>query len=792
MGVIRTDQIAELQQRIAVLMEESAELRRQLTELEAEHRKLEQIRRQWTATLDAVKDPVFVHDENFRVIRANAAYARHAGMSVQEIIGKPYWQIFPKRDEPLPGCQNAMTEQTTETDEDLTLTSGRQFHSRAFCRHDNDLYQCIHILEDVTEKRKLQLQLEQEHEQMQQYLEVAGVILLLLGRRGSVQIINRMGCDILGYAKKDILGKNWFDHFLPERVRKETRAVFESLIAGNTKPVEFHETPVLCRDGKERLIAWHNVLIRDQHGEPAFTLSSGNDITEFRQSQQAAKASEEQFHLLFDTIADAVFIHDMNGRILQVNRTACDRLGYSFDELLSMNMANINTAKHKALSSVRSEALEQNGQHVFESAHRCRDGTVIPVEVSARTMQYAGEPAVVSVARDTSERKQSEQLLENTNRALRILSAINEAVVRATSEIRLLDQICQAIVDNGGYRMAWIGYLEKDEEKSIRPIAHAGHEDGYLRGIHISWGDNEWGHGPTGTAVRTGKPCFIQNIQNDKNFAPWRERAGIRGYASMITLPLRSNGHIFGALSIYADSISRFSENEIHLLEEMADDIAYGIMSLRTSIAHRRQQKTLEEQQLALKASLTGTVSAAARLIEARDPYTAGHQMRVSRLAVAIARELGWDEERIEGLQLGALIHDIGKIKIPADILSKPGRLTTIEFELIKSHPVTGYEILKNIAFPWPVAGIVYQHHERIDGSGYPQGLTGDKIIDEAKIVAVADVVEAMSSHRPYRASLGCEAALKEIEAGKGIRYDAKIADACLRLMREKGLNPLT
>ena len=189
----------------------------------------------------------------------------------------------------------------------------------------------------------------------------------------------------------------------------------------------------------------------------------------------------------------------------------------------------------------------------------------------------------------------------------------------------------------------------------------------------------------------------------------------------------------------------------------------------------------------AIRSALDGTINAVTRMAEARDPYTSGHQQRVSRLATAIAEELGWEKEEIEGIRLGAMIHDIGKIHLPAEILSKPSRLNEIEFSLIKSHPEVGYDILKDIRFPWPVAEIAHQHHERLDGSGYPQGLKGDQICREARIVAVADIVEAMASHRPYRPGLGIEVALKEVESQRGKTLDADAVDACLRLFREKG-----
>jgi len=184
---------------------------------------------------------------------------------------------------------------------------------------------------------------------------------------------------------------------------------------------------------------------------------------------------------------------------------------------------------------------------------------------------------------------------------------------------------------------------------------------------------------------------------------------------------------------------------------------------------------------------MEATIYTISKIIETRDPYTAGHQNTVSQLAVAIAQEMKLPEDKIEGIRIAALVHDIGKINIPAEILSKPSKLNEMEFSLIKNHPKVGYDILRKIDFSWPVAKIVLQHHEKIDGSGYPQGLKGEKILLEAKIIGVADVVEAMSSHRPYRPALGIDKALKEISQNRGIIYDSEVVNACIRLFKEKG-----
>jgi putative two-component system response regulator len=191
---------------------------------------------------------------------------------------------------------------------------------------------------------------------------------------------------------------------------------------------------------------------------------------------------------------------------------------------------------------------------------------------------------------------------------------------------------------------------------------------------------------------------------------------------------------------------------------------------------------SLAESRAQYRRMLEQTIQAIALTIEKRDPYTAGHQMRVSHLATAIARETGMDAERIEGLRLGGMIHDIGKIYLPSEILSRPGRLSNTELALVKMHAEVGRDIVRDVQFPWPVAEMAHQHHERLDGSGYPRRLKGDEILLEAQILAVADVVEAMASHRPYRPALGIEQALDEIRAGAGRLYNAEMTAVCIRL----------
>jgi putative nucleotidyltransferase with HDIG domain len=207
--------------------------------------------------------------------------------------------------------------------------------------------------------------------------------------------------------------------------------------------------------------------------------------------------------------------------------------------------------------------------------------------------------------------------------------------------------------------------------------------------------------------------------------------------------------------------------------------------SLEVLVAERSGE--LIESEKKLKSNLLDSISAIASIVEMRDPYTAGHQRRVADIAVAISKELQLPENLVEGIHLAGIVHDVGKIKVPAEILSKPGRLTTNEFNLIKEHSQTGYDILKSIDYPWTIAEIILQHHERLDGSGYPRGLKNEEILLEAQIIAVADVVESMMSHRPYRAALGIDAALEEILHNRSTCFNADVVDACIRLFREQG-----
>ncbi|OGS91153.1 MAG: hypothetical protein A2Z95_04990 [Gallionellales bacterium GWA2_60_18] len=630
---------------------------KQLTkELEEARRQLEQSHREWMAALDAVDDPIFIHDGEFRVLRANRAYQQRAGIPFKQIIGRPYYEIFPITDGPLPGCRRAV-EEKRDNEEDEALFDGRVYRSRAYPVYgeQGEFLFSVHSLEDVTERKHMEASLVAVNARLSEAQRLAQ----------------------LGSWELDLIGN---------------------------------------------VLTWSDEIYRIFEIDPA------------------------QFGASYEAFLDAIHPEDR-----------------SF-----VNKAYTDSVRDRTIYDITHQLLMKDGRvkHVREVCKTFYDEDGKPVR-SIGTVQ------------DITERKQHELAVERANRALRTISAGNQTLIHADDETQLLREMCHAALDAGGYRMAWVGYAGDDGDKSIRPMAQAGFDEGYLESARITWADNERGRGPTGTAVRTGRTQVAQNILTDPHMAPWREAARERGYASNIALPLMDGERCFGVLAIYDSEADAFDADEVRLLEEMAGDLAFGILTLRIKAAHQEHEQRLQKNMLQ-------TVEAIAKIVEMRDPYTSGHQARVAHLAREIAFRMGLPEEQAQAIHLAGLVHDLGKIRVPAEILSKPGSLDEIEYSLIKIHPQAGYDILKGVDFSWPIAQMVLQHHERMDGSGYPQGLKGDDILPGARILSVADVVEAMSSHRPYRVGRGIEAALEEIVHGRGTRFDPQAVDACLALFHEQ------
>lgn len=512
-----------------------------------------------------------------------------------------------------------------------------------------------------------------------------------------------------------------------------------------------------------------------------------------RQAVERLKKSEAGFRALVSSIPAITYTTGLSEEspTLWVSSQVEDLLGYTPEEFandpgLWVELLHSEDRSRVVAAMTRTHETGEPLSLEYRMIHR--DGSEVWfLGKAALVRDETGEPLFVQgVMLDIHERKKAERMAARKTRALRALSSSNFALIGADDEVELAREICRVVVEKGGYRLAWVGFAEHDRKKTVRPVAQAGFEEGYLDTLNISWANVKRGRGPTGTAIRTGDPVVARNILTDPNFEPWRCEASKRGYRSSISVPLADGKDVIGAINIYSDVADAFDAEEIDLVKELAADLGFGIGTVRTRRRRENAEIALRKAGEQLQRTLLGTVEALAHALEIRDPYTAGHQSRVADLAVAIAEELDIADEDIEGIRLAALIHDIGKIYVPVEILVKPGKLTDFEFAMIKAHARCGYDIVKNLEFPWPIADMIGQHHERMDGSGYPDQIFGSSICLGARIIAVADTMESMASNRPYRPAVGLAGGLLEILGGKCTLYDADVVDACITVIREK------
>ncbi len=370
-------------------------------------------------------------------------------------------------------------------------------------------------------------------------------------------------------------------------------------------------------------------------------------------------------------------------------------------------------------------------------------------------------------------------IIARANQSFSLVASCRKVLSSALSRSELFDKILTLLVEKGGYPFVWIASPRNDKDKTVLPLAQAGEASGFLNGATHHWGNDVFGMGPVGMAIKTRETAVLRNIQNHADYKPWRDKAIEHGYHSTASIPCKFGNKLLCVLNAFSTKPSSFANKEIGVLEAVASDIAHAIHGMRMA----KDKKTAETR---LRSTYLQTVEAMALTIEARDPITTGHQKRVAKLALKIAEKLDWSEERKLGLYLGGLIHDIGKISVPVEILTRDGSLNGAETEVVKSHCQHGKDIVSGIDFPWPIAEIIYQHHERLDGSGYPRGLLDREIIPEARIIAVCDVIEAMSSPRMYRPRRSLQSALTEIKEGSGKLYDTSVVNACIETFNDE------
>jgi PAS domain S-box-containing protein len=495
------------------------------------------------------------------------------------------------------------------------------------------------------------------------------------------------------------------------------------------------ETAVECM----RLGA-HDYIMKDKLARlvPAIEreLREAESRSKRRQAEEALKESEERYRSFTDSTSDMVFLKDDEFKYIMVNHAYLEFYKCNEAEILGKTFLDFMPEKRVRDCHASDIQVRESNKLVVTIEHdekRIVETRKYPVRLKE------GKIGVGGIVRDITDRKRAEEALKESENKYRLI-AENMTDVITIMDINLrFTFVSPSIMRLRGFT------VEEVMDQSLEQIM-------------------------TPESLQISAKVFEEEMQ--------REASGTADPDRVRIIEVEE----------YRKDMTRvWVEVSLSYLRD-ADGRPIGILSLTRDITERKKaEKDLKETLESLRKALGTTTQVLVSAIEVRDPYTAGHQIRSTNLACAIATEMGLPQEKIEGIRMAGSIHDIGKLSIPAEILSKPTKLTGLEFSLIKEHSVKGYEMLKDVESPWPLAEIVYQHHERMDGSGYPRSLKGDAILMEARILAVADVVESMASHRPYRPALGINAALEEIEKNKGILYDNAVADACLRLFREKG-----
>ena len=505
-------------------------------------------------------------------------------------------------------------------------------------------------------------------------------------------------------------------------------------------------------------------------------LVSAYDLTERAAAEQ--KLREETVTLRKETISartlveaapDGCWILDSNGRLIDVNAAYCRMTGYSREELLGMNASQIED-QTAGETTMRLQLGRVQGGGRYETKHRCRDGTLLDVEVSVGVMEAGAAGDNMVLIRDVSERRRESVVQRASHRGLEFLVELfkqSESFDESAIVRRVIDQAA----DTTGSPLAYMYFVDparktialaawRDGTQPLatmvnaeaRPLARAGLFTECVRARH-----------PTSSNDLTRKP----------------QQDGLPDLQRYLAVPMISGDETVAVLGV-ANREAGYGEEDQRVLSALADGVWRVLHSKR---AHAATLGSLQRTDVAMQ----GMIDSMVRMVERHDPYTAGSSRRLAALAVALGREAGLDGERQHALRVAALLHDIGNIAVPPTILSKPAPLTETELAIMRTHVDEGCQLLAEIDFGAPIADIIYQSHERYDGSGYPRGLKGEEILVEARILAIADTVEAMCSPRPYRPAAGMEAAIDTINKGAGRLYDLHLVTACTRLVRQHG-----
>lgn len=678
---------------------------------------------------------------NGKFIYTNIEFRRLTGYTQGEIAGQDYQKLINPRYREMPKQNIASLFEEADSavhEFKIIAKDGKQkwiAEKITYFKYGGTWLTLGHWL-DISKQHAIERAWHEAERRFQAAFEDLSAGMAIVSIDGIFLKANKSFFDMTGYDEREIL-ESHFDEILLEDERQTSGDLME-LFVSLEKPEEPVYQRLICKDGRAIWVAMSISLIGDSEGAPSYFIIHFNDITEQKRIEAGIKEEEHLYRSLVDNSIEPVMVADLDGHITHASQKLLSMLGYDdITGFLGKKFSSFLTSEEgKNIETWILDCLKQ-GTPGNKSCYLIKqDGSRIPAEIRLSWIKnQVGLPSHIIISLNPGTARDANQSIVNEDRLKRLLAMDSAAsAIALAEEDTTITAVNTAFEKLSGYpreeiegKKSWVDFVAGDDLKRLKRYY-------LLRRLD------------PGTAPDTYEFKFV-----------------------------RQDGEIKD-VRITLCAVPGTNKTTATLTDITADKIA--------------EQERLKKDKHSLdklKKTADGIIETLTRIAEMRDPGASGHQKRVAALAGAIAREMNLPEEQVNGVITAGKIHDVGKILIPAELLNKPGYLTEIETRIVQTHAQGSYDLLKPVEFPWPVAEICYQHHERLNGSGYPRGLTGQDIMLESKILMVADVVETMSSPRPYHPCPGIVAALEEIERNSGILYDPDVVEACIKLFREKG-----
>jgi PAS domain S-box-containing protein len=719
---------------------------RDLTRELQQQRKSEKKDEEYRRLFETMAQGVIYQNASGNIISANPAAERMLGLPHEEMLSRtslhPEWHVIDEDGKFLPGSEHPTM---------IALSTGKTVGPRTigvmnpqndryvwlsvcatplFHAGENKPYQVYVVMNDITAEREAQHNYEQLFREMLDGFALHEILLDDAGKPVDYRYlaVNPAFERMTGLKSDDLVGKTVLE-VMPDTEQYWIETYGAVALTG--QPVKFQNYA--------SALDKYFIVTAYRPAPMQFACTFSDITTQVRAQLEIKRAQKrvEQLAHICDIAPSSIIIFNEEGTILYTNEYTARMHDYTKEELAGKCVQDITGNFNSSTFLVDVEAIRDQGEIIRRRDAIKRDGSLIPLLVFAKQIEWEGLPAILSIGTELTAQIKAERSLQNSlDQNKRILDNLQDGFYQSKFDGTLLML---------NPRMAEM-YGFPSVEEMLRVNAKT---------LYFDVSD---------------RVAMLEKLHADGKVTNYVCR-GKRGDGSLVWVSMHvqylkdAAGEIIGSEGLIRDITERQQmEQEIQL-----------------------QHESLLASNEILKKRLEQSINAISMIGELRDVYTAGHQRRVRQLACEIGRRCGLSEEAISNLSYGALIHDIGKIKIASDILNKPGKITNLEYQILQTHAEYSYSIVREMDLPNEILTMIHQHHERLDGSGYPNQLAGDQIILESRILAVADVVEAMTSHRPYRPALGIDAALAEIESGRGVKYDAAIVDHCVSLFREQG-----